>query len=225
MRVLIVEDDESLQKFLKNALEAEMYAVDVAGDGTIGVQYAIQNEYDLVILDNSLPGKDGRTVCDNIRQSGRAVPILVLSAQGETEQKTALLNAGADDYLTKPFELAELKARIRALLRRPSALKEEIFTAGDLVLDITRNLVTKGGKDLNLTRKEFMLLHYLMRNPDIVLTRAMILEHVWDMTVDIFSNTIESHIVSLRKKIGDTNKDTQLIRTVPARGYKFSQHT
>jgi DNA-binding response OmpR family regulator len=222
MRILIVEDDVALQQFLRNALESEMFAVDCAGDGSEAVKFVLRNDYDLVILDNNLPTKDGREVCLEIRRNNRTMPILVLSAQAEIDQKTSLLNAGADDYLTKPFELVELIARIRALMRRPTSITQDIIEYRGISLDVQRSLVLVQGKEVSLTRKEFMLLNYLMRNPDTVLTRAMILEHVWDMSVDIFSNTIESHILSLRKKISDIDKKDMLIKTIPGRGYKFS---
>jgi len=222
MRILIVEDDLTLQSFLRDALEAEMFAVDVASQGDEAVRFVLANDYDLVLLDNGLPVKDGRTVCEEIRRNNRAMPILVLSAQNETSQKTALLNAGADDYMTKPFELSELQARIRALLRRPRAIQEEIFSHRGITLDSVKNSVVIDNKDITLTRKEFMLLEYLMQNCDTVLTRAMILEHVWDMSVDIFSNTIESHILSLRKKINDLDKNNPIIKTISGRGYKFT---
>ena len=222
MRVLIVEDDLTLQGFLKDALEAEMFAVDVAGAGDEAVHYVLANDYDLVILDNGLPVKDGRMVCDEIRRNNRTMPILILSAQSQSSEKTSLLNAGADDYMTKPFELSELLARVRALLRRPRVLQDEILSYRGITLDSVKNSVTIDKKDITLTRKEFMLLEYLMQNCDTVLTRAMILEHVWDMSVDIFSNTIESHILSLRKKINDTDKANPVIKTVSGRGYKFA---
>ncbi len=222
MRLLIVEDDQSLQQFLRGAMEAEMFAVDVASDGDEAVRLVLRNEYDLIILDNGLPKKDGREVCLDIRRHNRVMPILVLSAQNETAQKTSLLNAGADDYLTKPFESTELVARVRALLRRPLRILEDVMDFRNIHLDSQRGEVKVNDIPLVLTRKEFMLLQYLMRNHDTVLTRAMILEHVWDMSVDIFSNTIESHIVSLRKKLNDNNKLDPIIKTVSGRGYKFS---
>ncbi len=222
MRILIVEDDLTLQDFLKQALEAEMFAVDVAGDGEKAIDYATKNEYDLIVLDNGLPKKDGAEVCSALRTQNRNMPILVLSAQNETSQKTTLLNAGADDYLTKPFDLSELHARIRALLRRPRAIVEDVLSYRDIELDSVKNVVTVNDKEVTVTRKEFMLLEYMMKNADVVLTRAMILEHVWDMNVDIFSNTIESHILSLRKKIGDSDKNNPIIKTISGRGYKFS---
>lgn len=222
MKILIIEDDLKICSFVAESLRAEMYAVDAVHDGESGSYMARTNEYDLIVLDIMLPDKDGLEVCTEIREQGNTVPILVISAQDTPEHKTRLLNAGADDYLAKPFELQELVARIRAILRRPQPIVGEILRVRDIELDAIKNTVHRDGKEIRLTRKEFMLLQYLMQNPDIVLTRGMILEHVWDMSVDIFSNTIESHIMSLRKKIKDTNKKDQVIETVSGRGYKIA---
>ena len=222
MKVLVIEDDVKIRNFIKDSLEAELFAVDTVGNGEDGSYLARTNDYDLIILDLMLPDTDGHTVCEEIRAEGKVMPILVLSAQSDTGHKTQLLNSGADDYLTKPFALAELTARVRALLRRPQPLVGDILTVGDIVLDTKKNTVVRDGTEITLSRKEFMLLRYLMQNEDTVLTRGMMLEHVWDMSVDIFSNTIEAHILSLRKKLNDTDKTNQLIQTVPGRGYKIS---
>jgi DNA-binding response OmpR family regulator len=220
MRILIIEDESKISAFLKESLEAEYFAVDVAEDGQKGAYEAQINQYDLVILDNVLPKKDGITVCRELRAAGRTMPILVVSVKSETVKKVDLLNAGADDYLTKPFALEELLARVRALLRRPAEIEGDVLQVGDVLLDTKRFVVKRGKREIPLTRKEFMLLHYLMKNEGIVLSRGMILEHVWDMSIDIFSNTIESHILSLRKKLNDTGKH-RLIKTVLSRGYKI----
>ncbi len=221
MKILIIEDDNKISEYLAESLHSEMFAVDTASDGETGSYLARVNEYDLIILDIMLPKKDGFEICTEVRESGKTVPILIISAMGTPEEKTKMLNAGADDYLAKPFEIQELVARVRALLRRPTQIVGEFLEVRDLTLDSAKNIVTKDGIEITLTRKEFMLLQYLMQNPDIVLTRAMILEHVWDMDIDIFSNTIEAHILSLRKKISDTNKQDPIIKTVPSRGYKI----
>ncbi len=221
MRILVAEDEEPVWRFLKEALMGEYFAVDVALDGEAAVHLARINEYDLILLDTTLPKKTGIEVCRELRAYGRTVPILVISEQEELEAKVALLNAGADDYMTKPIVLEELCARARALLRRPLLIADDILFVEDIELNIMHGTVRRAGKELRLTRKEFMLLRYLMRNEGMVLSRGMILEHVWDMSVDIFSNTIESHILSLRKKLGDTGVD-RLIRTVPGRGYRIS---
>lgn len=221
MKILIIEDEEKIVQFLKQSLEAEYFTIDVAHDGDDGSHYAQINEYDLIILDILLPKKDGLQVLQEIRAANITTPILVLSVKTETAQKVAMLNAGADDYLTKPFTLGELVARVRAILRRPHGIQGQTFSVGDLTIETRGCTVRRGEKDIYLTRKEFTLLQYLMQNQGAVLSRGMILEHVWDMNTDIFSNTIESHMLSLRKKIGDTGKK-RLIQTIPGRGYKIS---
>lgn len=219
MRILIAEDEDKIRATLKKNLEAECYAVDAAQDGAEGLALARLNDYDLIILDNVMPKMNGLEVCETLRMEGVAAPILLLSVQSETDIKVRALNAGADDYLTKPFSLEELTARMRALLRRPKQMEEDILTCGDIVLDTRRHLCTCEGEEVQLTLKEFMLLQYFMRNEGIVLSRGMIMEHVWDMNADPFSNTIESHVLSLRKKIGA--EKTHYIATVSGRGYRF----
>ncbi len=220
MRLLIVEDEKEILNFIKKSLEAEHFVVDAASDGEKGSYLARTNDYDLIVLDNVMPKKNGLEVCREVRRDGRSVPILILSVKSETTTKVDLLNAGADDYLTKPFSLDELLARIKALLRRPKQIENEILQVDDLILDSSKGTVKRGNQDIYLTRKEFTLLKYLMKNQGIVLSRSMIMEHVWDMSADPFSNTIESHILSLRKKI-DAKGKKKLIHTVPGRGYKF----
>lgn len=220
MRILLVEDSKEIINFLKPSLEAEHFAVDVAEDGEKGSFLGRTNDYDLIILDIILPKKSGLEVCREIREKGKTAPIIVLSVKSETVTKVELLNAGADDYLIKPFSLEELLARIRALLRRPKQIKGDILEIDDLILDTKRCSVKRGKKEIHLTRKEFMLLEYLLRNMGIVLSRGMIMEHVWDMNVDPFSNTIESHILSLRRKMDFPGKK-KLIHTVSGRGYKL----
>ncbi len=218
MRILLIEDEKDIQTFVKSSLEAECFVVDVADDGEKGSFLARTNEYDLIILDLMLPKKTGDIVCKDIRQANKTVPIILLSVVSDTQKKVDIINLGADDYMTKPFSFDELMARIRALLRRPKVIESEILEIGSVRLDTTQHRVTSHGKDIYLTRKEFMLLEYLMRNQGIVLSRGMIMEHVWDMNADPFSNTIESHILSLRKKIDIKNKD-RFIKTIPGRGY------
>ena len=220
MRTLIVEDEKDICDFLKKSLESECYVVDTAFDGEEGLRLIQTSSYDIVILDNNMPKKTGLEVCKELRAEGNSVPILMLSVQSETTTKVDLLNAGADDYLTKPFSIDELNARIKALLRRPKEIESEDLRIDDLFLDLNRHIVTRGEKEIYLTKKEFTLLQYLLRNKGIVLSRSMIMEHVWDMNVDPFSNTIESHIMSLRKKL-DLPKYKKLIHTVSGRGYKI----
>ncbi|MDD5084063.1 MAG: response regulator transcription factor [Candidatus Moranbacteria bacterium] len=218
MRILVIEDDESIARFLTLSLEAECFVVDTTTDGEDGSYLARTNEYDVIILDNVLPKKSGREVCAEIRRQGITVPILMLSAVMESNAKVELLDTGADDYLTKPFSLDELLARVRALLRRPKHLLEDILRIDNLSMDVKRHIVTRNDAEIRLTRKEFILLEYLLRNQGVVLSRSSIMDHVWDMHADPFSNTIESHILSVRKKI-DSAAEKKLIHTVSGRGY------
>lgn len=218
MRILIVEDEKKIRDFLEMILKPD-FSIDTAKDGEAGSHMARTNDYDLVLLDNALPYKQGKEVCEEIRAAKKTVPILVLSALGETHNKVELLNAGADDYLTKPFSSDELLARTRALLRRPRHLEQEVLSAGNITLNTQTHEVFCNNESVKLTRKEFMLLQYFLRNKGIVLSRGMIMDHVWDMSTDLFSNTIEAHIVSLRKKIND--KKQSIIKTVSGRGYKI----
>jgi DNA-binding response OmpR family regulator len=220
MRILLVEDEQQIADFLSMSLEAESFAVDVAHNGIKGAELAFANNYDLIILDNQLPGKSGLEICKETRAHGKTCPIIMLSVLAETNMKVDLLNAGADDYLIKPFSLQELIARIRALLRRPRRLETNILAVDDLILDSQRHIVKRGKKELTLTRKEFGLLQFLMKNEGTALTRGMIMEHVWDMKADPYSNTIESHVVTLRKKV-DFKQRRKLIHTVPGVGYKL----
>lgn len=220
MRILVIEDEEGIASFLKSGLESEYFAVDIAEDGEQGSYLAQTNEYDMIILDNNLPKKNGGEVCKEIRASGKTTPIIMLSAVSALGVKVDLLNKGADDYLTKPFSLDELLARIRALLRRPATFTAEILAADDLTLDTKQHVVKRGDKEIYLTRKEFMLLELLMKKKGSVVTRGNIMEHVWDMHVDPFSNTIDSHILNVRKKIASDGKK-DLIYTLPGIGYKI----
>lgn len=220
MRILVIEDDTQISAYLKGVLESEYFVVDVAGDGEQGVYLARTNVYDVIVLDSMLPVKGGIDVCIDLREEGNTTPIIGLSVRSETVNKIQFLNAGADDYLTKPFSFEELMARVHALLRRPQGIQSEVLEIEDVELDARKHVVTKGGKEVYLTRKEFLLLEYLMRNRGVVLTRGMLLEHVWDMNADPFSNTIETHIMSLRKKI-DPKGESRLIQTVSGVGYKI----
>ena len=201
MRILIVEDEPKLARFIQKGLAEELFTADVATDGQAALDRARTTAYDLVILDVMIPGPDGFTVCRQIRTSGSDVPILILSARGMVEDRVKGLNSGADDYLTKPFAFAELRARVRALLRRhqPTALLP--LEVADLTLDPVTRLVKRGERRIDLTPKEFALLEYLMRNADQVLTRTMLAEHVWDLHWDRLTNVIDVFINHLRKKV------------------------
>ncbi len=218
MKILIIEDDFDVCDFLKTSFEAESSYVDTAINGIDGSYMARTTDYDVIILDHSLPGKNGVVVCEEIRAVGKAVPIIFLTVIGELHHKVDALERGADDYLTKPFSFEELRARVRALTRRPHKIEGIILRVGDLVLDAEKQTVTRGGIGIYLTRKEFNLLEYLMRNHGVVLSRGVIMEHVWNAEGDPFSNTIESHILNLRKKI-NIGRRKEMIHNVPGRGY------
>jgi DNA-binding response OmpR family regulator len=220
MNILLVEDTMETVQLLESALKKEGFVVDTAMDGTSGSYKALTNEYDLLILDIGLPGKDGRDICREVRAAGKSVPILMLSVEGAVATKVELLDIGADDYLSKPFFFEELLARAKALLRRPRELEKKILQVGDLVVDTTSHAVRCGEKEVSLTLKEFSLLEYLIRNRGRVLTRMEILEHVWDVNADPFTNTVETHIGNIRRKIGQS-KEEGIIHTVSGVGYEI----
>lgn len=199
MKILLIEDNSSIRNILRMSLEAEGFIVDVSEDGEDGSFMARTNQYDMIILDNMLPKKRGKEVCKEIREAGKEMPVLILSAKSEVLEKVDLLNNGVDDYMTKPFSFEELLARIRSLIRRPHKLETEIITIENVAMNTNSGKVTKNNKELYLTRKEFSLLELLMKNRNQVVSRGNILEHVWNMDGDPFSNTIEAHILNLRK--------------------------
>lgn len=221
MKILFVDDDADLRDVMRDNLEAESYTVDVAPDGKKGSYMARTNHYDLVILDYSMPEKNGAVVIQEIRGAGLATPIMFLSVIDDVEKKVAVLQSGADDYMEKPFTYAELSARVRAILRRPPEIRQDIMTVGGITLDLNKHIATLDGLPLYLTRKEFNLLRYLVSNRDLVLSRSMIMEHVWNADSDPFSNTIEAHITNLRKKLHHGNRE--YIRNVPGRGYMITE--
>ncbi len=218
MRILIVEDEIKLANATKRALEIQKYAVDVAYTGTTGLDMAIGEDYDLIILDVMLPGTDGIEVCRQIRTAGKHVPILMLTAKGQVTDKVIGLDVGADDYVVKPFSFEELFARVRALIRRPKNTTDTILKIQDLTLDPQSFKITRAGKDIELSTKEFSLLEYLLRNKNRVLSREQIVAHVWDYDADVLPTTIEVHIKHLRDKI-DAQHNIRVIKTVRGRGY------
>lgn len=220
MRILIIDDNKDIRELLKVGLEAEMFSVDTATDGEEGSYLARTNEYDLVLLDNVMPKKSGPEVCHDIRNAGKSVPIILMSVKSETNEKIRLLNMGADDYVPKPFSFDELLARIRAILRRPEQTISENITAGDITLNSRTHEVTRGKRHIYLTRKEYSLLEILIRNNSGVVSRGTIMEHVWDLDANPFSNSIETHVFNLRKKL--EKKNERLIVNVPARGYRIN---
>lgn len=218
MNLLIVDDNEEILEYLTSALEQKGFRVEVARDGGEGGEKASSNDYDLIMLDLTLPKKDGSHICFELRKKGINVPVLMLSGNSEIGTKVNLLNIGADDYLVKPFSFDELYARIKALLRRPAKLEPSILEIGNLTLNKDSRVVKQGQKEIVLTLKEFDLLEFLIRNKGKVLSRSDIIKHVWDVNADPFTNTIEAHIYSLRKKIENGKK---LIHTVARFGYKI----
>jgi len=223
MRILVIEDERRIARNIKEGLEQERYAVDLAYDGLEGYDLAAGEEYEVIILDLMLPKMDGMTLCRKLREEKITTPILILTAKGQTKDKIEGLNAGADDYLTKPFSFEELLARLRVLTRRPKNSLGEVLAVGDLRLDSKNYQVKKGGREINLTAKEFALLEYLMRNVGLILSKEQIIAHVWNYEADILLNTVEVYIRNLRKKLRDTGKgEKALIKTRRGFGYQLS---
>ncbi len=218
MKILLIEDDVEISDFVFQCLVSDIFTVDRAYTGIEGSYMARTNSYDVIIADYSLPGKNGPMVLDEIRNAGIQAPIIFLTVHDELTKKIEVFEHGADDYMTKPFSYDELKARIQALARRPHVITDTILTKEDISLDTKKQLVHRGKTKIYLTRKEFNLLEFLLRNKGTVLSRGLIMEYVWNAESDPFSNTIESHILNLRKKIRDDKKKT-LIRNIPGRGY------
>ncbi|MDX8403707.1 MAG: heavy metal response regulator transcription factor [Mariprofundaceae bacterium] len=221
MKILVVEDEERVAQFIQKGLKEEGHAVDVSYDGEDGGFLAEVNDYDLIILDLMLPKKNGLQTCKEIRDHGINTPVLMLTARDSVEDKVRGLDAGADDYLAKPFAFEELLARVRALLRRQSEAKAPILTISDLELDPMTRQVTRSGKSIRLTTKEYALLEYLLRNPKKVLSRTLIGEHVWDMNFDPESNVIDVYVSHLRTKV-DKGFEPSLIHTLRGQGYILS---
>ncbi|OEU52029.1 MAG: DNA-binding response regulator [Desulfuromonadales bacterium C00003096] len=222
MRVLVVEDEKKVASFIKRGLEEESFTVDVAYDGEEGFEMAANNPYDVILMDLMLPKKDGLSVIRELRERDILTPVLCLTAKDTVEDIVEGLETGSDDYLTKPFAFGELLARVKALLRRTSKDRgAEIFFA-DLRLDPVSHKVWRSDKEIDLTAKEYGLLEYFMRNPNEVLTRAMIAEHVWDYSFDSFTNIIDVYVNYLRKKV-DRDYDTKLIHTVRGVGYVLKE--
>ncbi len=222
MRILIVEDEHKIAQAIKEGLEQESFAVDVAYDGEEGLNSALYDDYDLIVLDLMLPSMDGMEICRRLRAESIHTPILMLTAKDQNRDIANGLNAGADDYLPKPFSFEVLLARVHALLRRPHEKLGEKLMIEDLVLDTTKHEVTRAGKIINLSSKEYALLEYLLRNKDKVLSKNNIMTHVWDFDADILPNTVEVFVAYLRAKIDKPFKGPTLIQTVRGFGYKVS---
>ncbi|MEE8608237.1 MAG: response regulator transcription factor [Nitrospiraceae bacterium] len=220
MRVLVAEDDNALASLVRKGLEAEHYAVDIASDGEEAQYMAEEYDYDLVILDLTLPQTDGLHVLKRVRAKKSGLPVLVLTARSRVEDRVKGLDLGADDYLTKPFSFSELSARVRALLRRGSRPVESVLRAEDLELNRVERTVKRAGRRIELTPKEFALLEYLMLNAGRRVTRTMIIEHVWNLSFDTMTNVVDVYINYLRKKM-DEGFGRKLIRTVRGVGYQL----
>jgi heavy metal response regulator len=225
MRILIVEDERKISAYIKRALEEEGYAVDAAYTGREALDWAGSAQYDVIVLDILLPEMDGITVCRELRAKGNRSPVIMLTARDTVDDRVTGLDAGADDYLVKPFALKELLARIRALTRRTLDIpKSPVLQIADLTLDTLTRRVKRGHKTIELTAKEYAILECLMREPDHVLTRTQIAEHVWNYDVFNHSNVVDVYIKNLRRKIDD-NSEAKLIHTVRGAGYRITPET
>jgi DNA-binding response OmpR family regulator len=222
MRILIVEDEVKLAHAMKRALELQKFAVDVVNSGKEGLDFAVGEEFNLIILDVMLPEIDGIEICKRIRAAGIHTPVMMLTAKGQITDKVTGLDVGADDYMVKPFSFEELFARIRALVRRPTQSNDPVLSVKDLTLDPKTFSVKRGDKMIELSAKEFSLLEYLLRNKNAVLNKDQIISHVWDYNSDILPSTIEVHVKHLRDKI-DIQGQNSLIHTIRGRGYTIRE--
>lgn len=221
MRILVVEDEHKIANSIKKALEHEKYAVDVVYDGTDGYDLATSEDYDLMIFDRLLPGIDGVSLCRKLREEKNHTPILILTAKGQIEDRVEGLDAGADDYVVKPFAFSELFARIRALTRRPKDSTSTVLAVQDLTLDTTSYEVVRSNTPIHVSNKEFRLLEYLLRHANQVVTKEQIMAHVWSYDADILPNSVEVYIKHLRDKIDAPFPGKKLIHTMRGFGYKI----
>jgi DNA-binding response OmpR family regulator len=221
MRILLVEDDRKAARLLTKALQEEGFVVDFAGTGEVGEEMATVNEYDAIILDWLLPGKDGLAVCGALRAAGTSTPILMLTARDTVADRVSGLTTGADDYLTKPFALSELLARIRALLRRAGVARPAVLKVADLALDTVTRRVSRAGLPISLTPKEYAILEVLMRNAGEVVTRTRLMEAVWDQATEVLDNLVDAHVKNLRRKT-EREVGAPLIHTIRGIGYRLS---
>jgi DNA-binding response OmpR family regulator len=221
MRALIIEDDQKAARLLARGLREERFAVDTARSGNEGDEMASVTAYDVIVLDRLLPDKDGLVVCRGLRERGVGTPILMLSARGSLEDRVAGLNAGADDYLAKPFGFSELLARIRALLRRSELTRSVVLKVGDLALDPVSHRVSRGGITIELTRREYGILEALMRHPGEIVQRAQLAERVWEAEPDRFSSIIDVHVSNLRRKIEPAGAP-RLLHTIRGHGFRLA---
>ncbi len=218
MKVLVVEDDTELAEILRRGLEEQLYSVQIASDGETGRHYALTEDFDVILLDLMLPVVDGVTVCTDLRAQGKLTPVIMLTARDRIDDRILGLDAGADDYVVKPFSMGELLARMRSLRRRVTMQPSETLRVGDLSLDPSTDHVFRGDRKIPLTCREFSVLQYFMQNPDRVVSRTLILENVWDANYEGLSNVVDVYVNSLRNKLGE-NGEPRLIKTVRGRGY------
>ena len=224
MRILLIEDEHKIARSIKKGLEQEAYAVDIAFTGSEGLDLALAEEFDLIILDRMLPEIDGIEICKQVRQSGNHTPILMLTAKGEINDRVEGLDAGADDYLVKPFAFEELLARIRALKRRPTDSVGDILSVGDLTLDTNDFTVRRDGHQIQLSNKEYALLEFLLRHKNKTVTKEQIINHVWSYDSDVLANTVEVYVGYLRNKIDKPFKQLpELIHTIRGFGYRLTE--
>ena len=222
MRILVIEDERKVASFIKRGLEEERYIVETAADGEAGLNLALNNVFDAVVLDVMLPKLDGYSVLQSIREEGLAVPVIMLTARGTTEDRVQGLDLGADDYLAKPFHFEELAARLRSILRRSSTEKTTRLQCADLTLDLVTHYAYRAEKEIELTTKEYALLEYMMRNKDRILSRSMIMQHVWKHDFDPESNIIDVYIKRVRQKI-ERPGQSQLIHSIRGVGYRMRE--
>jgi DNA-binding response OmpR family regulator len=220
MRMLIISNDSAAASELLIGFRTAGFSVDHALESEQGSFWARTTDYDLVLIDDT-PAVQAITICTRIRERGKTMPIVIVSDRAEVHNKISMFDAGADDYVNKSCSIVELTARVRAMLRRPKGMIGDTLKLDDLILDTLRYKVSRGNKSVTLTRKEFGLLEYMLRNPDRAISRTALIEHVWDIHADLFSNTLETHILNLRKKI-ESPKKRKLIHTISGRGYKIA---
>ncbi|MBE2188586.1 MAG: response regulator transcription factor [Desulfobulbaceae bacterium] len=224
MRILVVEDEKKVANFIKHGLEEERYIVELAQDGITGLDIAMNNHFDAILLDVMLPGKDGFTLLREMRDAGISTPVVMLTARGNVEDRVTGLDLGADDYLPKPFSFEELAARLRSILRRSSPEKTTKLRCGDLILDTVSHLAYRQGREIELTTKEYALMEYLMRNKNRILSRSTITQHVWKHNFDPESNIIDVYIKRLRSKI-EKDDIKPIIQSIRGVGYRMREMT
>jgi len=223
MRILIIEDERKVAQFLKKGFQSEAFSVDIASDGAEGRRLALTESYDAIILDLMLPTMDGMTLLEEFRREGVDTPVLILSARGDLEDRVRGLNLGADDYLPKPFSFSEVLARVRAILRRSAGdTRGSVLELGDLRMDLLTRSVTRGGREITLTNKEYELLEYLLRNKGRVVSRVVLTEHIWDMGFDSETNVVDVLVNRLRRKLDDGFTE-KLVQTVRGVGYMLKE--